>query len=116
MKSDPYAMSRQAVNNVALNNNVFLAERDPQRQSCAFGNFRRGIQVKAAQTEVLGAGHSSQVRPVKINIDDQARAIELPALVRRKLFTLIFVKHSENGPSRKKDGLPVLIRSRPAFG
>ena len=102
-------MSRQAVNDVAPNDNMFIAEGYPQRQSCTFWNLRRGVQVKTAQTQVLGAGDSSQVRPVKINIDDQTRAIELPALVRRKLFTLIFVKHSENGPSRKKDGLPVLI-------
>lgn len=105
-------MSGQAINDVASNHDMLAANRNSQRQGRSFGNVDLRVQIKSTETYVLGTGHARQVRTVEINVNDQPRAIELPALVGRKLSTLIFVKHSENGPFWKKNGPSVLKRSK----
>ena len=58
MKSDADPMSGKAVDDVASNDDMLAPNRNSQRQRRSFGDVHLRVQVKSAETYVLGTGHA----------------------------------------------------------
>ena len=93
MEANPDAVSRIAVDHIALHDDILTCERYPQRESFAHRDVGLGAHVEAARADVLGAGHPGRVAAVEAHIHYHSRAIVLSSFVAREFFFPVLVYH-----------------------
>src|SRR5215207_1656011 len=85
LEGHAHAAAGVAVDDLAVADQVAPGERQAQREQRALGDFGLRVHVEAARADVLRAGDARQVGAVVEHVDDEPRALVLPALLMRLL-------------------------------
>ena len=78
LKSDPHAVPRVAVHDLAINNNMLITHWNSQSEDGSLRQISLGVHIQAADADVFCTGNPGRVSTVEEDVDDQAGPVMGP--------------------------------------